>query len=69
MNNENVISRFIIFCLEHYKFTKQISGSQALAEFKEFGVIQYLTIGYDVLHTQGKNYLINNIQEFIDNHK
>ncbi|MDR0507003.1 MAG: DUF3791 domain-containing protein [Dysgonamonadaceae bacterium] len=69
MNNEKAISRFIIFCLEHYKFLRQISGLQALAEFKKYGVIQYLTSGYEVLHTQGKNFLMADIQSFIDNHK
>jgi hypothetical protein len=69
MNNKTASLKFIIFCLEHYKFSRQISAMQALADFKENGVFNYLTNGYDVLHTQGKNYLMNDIQDFINNHK
>lgn len=69
MNNETVISKFIIFCLENYKISKKISAMQALADFKDYGVFDYLTAGYDILHTQGKNYLMADIQDFINNQK
>jgi hypothetical protein len=69
MNNDTAILKFIIFCLEHYKFARQTSAMQALADFKNYGVFDYLTSSYDVLHTQGKQYLMADIQDFINNHK
>jgi hypothetical protein len=41
---------------------------EALCSFQRTGVFQYLTDGYDVLHTQGKDYIVRDIDEFILNH-
>jgi hypothetical protein len=65
----NTISKFIIFCLENYKFLMQISAMQALADFKKYDLFSYLTSGYEVLHTQGRNYIMADIQNFIKHHK
>ena len=42
---------------------------QALSLFRQTGVFQYLTEGYEVLHTQGRNYIVADIDDFIKNHK
>ena len=39
---------------------------QALEEFERFGVFEYLTEFYDVLHTLGKEYLVDDIDRFIE---
>jgi hypothetical protein len=41
---------------------------QALSLFCQTDAFQYLVEGYEVLHTQGKEYIIADIQDFIDNH-
>lgn len=68
MNNPD-IEKFIIFCLESYKFAAQIDGKQALKDFEEYDVYSYLTQGYEVLHTQGKQYIVTDICEYIANRK
>ncbi len=65
----NKIQHFQIFCLESYRSSLGITGNVALNEFKRANVFDYLATGYDVLHTQGKNYLIADIKEFIDHRK
>jgi len=69
MEYDSKINKFIIFCLEHYRYFKQITALQALVLFRQTGVFQYLSEGYDLLHTQGKAYIISDIDDFINNHK
>lgn len=44
-----------------------LSGDDALALFDRKGVTSYLTEHYDVLHTQGKDWLVDDIDQFIQN--
>ena len=69
MENDSKIYKFIIFCLEHYRNFRKISAMQALLLFRQTDVFQYLTEGYDVLHTQGKDYIVADIEDFINNHR
>jgi hypothetical protein len=42
-----------------------MTGSEAFNLFKEYGVLDYLTSYYDVLHTFGGEYLAQDIEGFI----
>jgi hypothetical protein len=42
-----------------------MKGYEAYRLFKEYGVLDYLTSFYDVLHTFGDKYLVSDIDEFI----
>lgn len=64
MDNKK-INKFIIFCLESYKNFRQISGLQALSDFNKYDLFSYLTNGFEVLHTQSKDYITADIQDFI----
>jgi hypothetical protein len=69
MNKLNNIQHFQIFCLESYRSVTGISGQAALMEFRRNNVFDYLSTGYEVLHTQGKNYLVADIVDFIERRK
>lgn len=60
------VQAFQLFCLESYRSAKGISGTKALADFRKAGVFNFLASGFEVLHTQSKNYLISEIIEFIN---
>ncbi len=60
---------FMIFCLEAYKNAKQITGKNALNEFRKYNVFEYLENSFDILHSQGLNYITDEINEFINNQK
>ena len=60
---------FLSFCVEAYKMRHGMSGDDALALFDRKGVTSYLTEHYDVLHTQGKEWLVDDIDQFIQNRK
>ena len=56
---------FKIFCLENYKTFHNITGKTALAIFNKHRLFEYITDYYDILHSYGLVYLVNDIDEFI----
>jgi hypothetical protein len=56
---------FFSFCLERYKDYANISAEEALFLFHKYAVFDYLHEGFDVLHTQGENYICREIDLFI----
>lgn len=65
---EKKINEFVIFCLEIYKTKHNMEGKQVYKIFKDYKVIEYLESGYDVLHTQGDSWLMNDIEEYLEIH-
>lgn len=59
------VVRFKAFCLERYKYSHNLKGSEALRLFKQYGVMDYIGSFYDVLHTFGEQYIVSDIDEFI----
>lgn len=59
------INDFIVFCMENYKEKERLTGKQVFKLFNEYGVLDYLSDGYEVLHTQGKEWIMNDIDEFL----
>lgn len=60
---------FFTYTLETYAISKNIGGLQALALFKEYDVDEYLLKHYDLLHTQGTGYVIDEIDRLIRRRK
>lgn len=59
------IAYFLSFCIEQYKEAKGLSGSDAMALLSEYGVLEYLAEHWEILHTQGRQWIIEDIDEFI----
>lgn len=66
-NMDKRINDFVLFCIEYYKTESKLSGQEVYEIFKEYGVFEYLEEGYEMLHTQGKEWLIKDIKEFLKN--
>lgn len=60
---------FYVYTLEKYAIYRRISGLQALALFKEYEADDFLLKHYDLLHTQGTGYVIDEVQRYIDRRK
>ena len=58
-------NEFIIFCIEVFKEENHLTGKETYGIFDKYGVLKYLYDGYDVLHTQGDRWLMNDIKEFL----
>lgn len=62
---EKDVALFVAFCIEEYGAAKRLTGEQVLDLFSKYGLVEYLSEFYDVLHTQGRQWLIDEIDEFI----
>ena len=56
---------FAVFCIENYKYYKQLNGKQILDLFNRYGVFDYLREFYDVLHTTGHHYINHDIDIYL----
>ena len=57
---------FVAFCMESYKNKHGLSGDAVSARFDQHGIKQYLYEHYDVLHTQGMPWILEEIEEIIE---
>jgi hypothetical protein len=55
-----------VFCLESYKQAHQIAGKDAYALFNEYRVFNFIEDHYDVLHTTGQQFIIEDIDRYLD---
>ena len=60
---------FYAYCVENYASCNRISGMRAWLCFKESGADEYLIDNYDLLHTQGIEYILDDIQRYINKRK
>jgi len=60
------VVKFKAFCLERYKHKHNISGKDAFALFSEYKVLDYIGSFYDELHTYGDQYIVRDIDLFIE---
>lgn len=61
--------QFKAFCFEAYRADKKLTGRATMQLFKKYGVLDYLGACYDVLHTTGRQYLVEDIDGFIEARK
>ena len=69
--NKNLkdITYFISFCIEQYMNAKGINEDEAMATFTKYGVFDYLKDYFEVLHTQSRQWIVADLEEFINNRK
>ena len=56
---------FIVLCVEEYKHHKQMTGKEVIDLFNKYSVCEYIRDFYEVLHTTGTRYMIDDIDEYI----
>jgi hypothetical protein len=57
--------QFKIFCIEQYKKEHNLTGAETVKRFNEYNVLKYLDSFYDVLHSTGAKYIVEDIDMFI----
>jgi len=60
---------FLAFCLEKYKNYASLSAEETLFIFYKYHVFDFLREGFEILHTQGENYIVSEIDLFIQARK
>lgn len=58
--------KFLVFCIEQYKSAKNLTGKQVAELFRKYEVYEYIFSCYGALHTTGTNYIIADIDLFIE---
>lgn len=59
------IAYFVSFCIEQYKNAKGLTGAEAMHQLDQYGVLDYLSEHYEILHTQSRQWILEDIDEFI----
>ena len=69
VRQQKVVSKevfeFYTYCIENYAIRKKISGMRAWVLFKETRADEYIISNYDLLHTQGMDYMLDDIQRYV----
>lgn len=60
---------FLIFCIEQYKSAKNLTGKQVVDLFRKYRVSEYVVSCFEALHTTGTNYIIEDIDLYIEARK
>lgn len=60
---------FVSFCIEQYAKAKHMATADVVDLLDKYGIIEHFCQFYEVLHTQGYPWLIEEIDEMIENRK
>ncbi|WP_017142196.1 DUF3791 domain-containing protein [Bacteroides finegoldii] len=63
---EQDIAYFLSFCIEQYKNEKRMTGTEAMNFLNRYGVLEYLAEHFEILHTQSRQWILADIDEFIE---
>ena len=67
--SERDIAAFVSFCIEQYAKAKGIATDETVTLFGRYGITEHFCKFYDVLHTQGGQWLVEEIDEMIKRRK
>lgn len=60
---------FVSFCIEQYAKAKDMTTEAVVNLFERYGIAEHLCEFYDVLHTQGRQWLIEEIDKMLNGRK
>ena len=60
---------FLIYCIEEYKHQKALDGKAVMDLFNKYCVCEYIVSVFDALHTTGANYIVDDIDKYIESRK
>ena len=58
-------SKFLIYCMERYRYFKGLSGAEVAKTFDEYGIYGYITKYFESLHTMGDHCIVQDIDAYI----
>ena len=66
---ERDIAYFVSWCIEEYKSVVGLGGTATMELLDKYGILQYLTDNFEVLHTQSRQWLMEEITEQLETRK
>lgn len=67
LKEQEKISEFVSFSIENFKVKHYMKGKDVANLFKVSGALEFIINGYEMLHTQGREYLLEEIEIFLKN--
>ena len=67
LNSHEIVIEFVSFCIENFKVKYSMSGKEVADLFKVSVTLEFIINGYEMLHTQGKEYILEEIEIFLKN--
>ena len=58
-------SKFLIYCMERYRYFKGLSGAEVAKMFEKYGIYGYIIRYFEALHTMGDNVIVQDIDDYI----
>jgi hypothetical protein len=58
--------KFLIYCIEIYKESKQMNGSELVEIFSKYHIFEFLYDTYDSLHMTNREYICEEIDIVLD---
>lgn len=68
-NKPDAIPLFLSFCIEQYKNAKKISGRESMEILDNSGALDYLEKCYEPIHTQSPQWILQEIEDYLNSHK
>ena len=59
-------SKFLIYCMERYRYCKGLSGAAVAKTFDAYGIYSYITKYYKSLCTMGDRCIVQDIDDYIN---
>ena len=59
------VAYFLSFCIEQYMSAKELPRETTISLMSEKGVLDYLAEHFEILHTQSRQWIIEEIDEYI----
>lgn len=66
---EDTIPLFLSFCIEQYKNAHGLAGQEAMRTLLAAGTLDYLADNYEAIHTQSPQWILEEIEEYLNNRK
>ena len=57
---------FLVYCIESYKNAKGLKGKEVMELFNRYRVVDYIKASYEALHTTGKEYIVDDLNIYIN---
>ncbi len=68
-NEQQDKAAFVSFCIEQYAKAKNITTGKVVNLFEKYGISKHFCEFYDILHTQERQWLIEEIEKMINDRK
>ncbi len=63
------IAFFLSWCIEEYSKVLKLDGSATMKLLAQKGILNYLNQNFEVLHTQGRQWIMEEITEKLNPHE